>query len=114
MKKGIYILWIFVLALVSCKDDDIAKFDKPADERVAEAIDALKQDLVAPSAGWKIKYRPEAESGSFYVLLKFNDDNTVNIKTDLGSNDGEFFEAIRDIKKGEELVIDYGGIVDGE
>lgn len=29
-------------------------------------------------------------------------------------NDGEFFEAIRDIKQGEELVIDYGEIVDGE
>ncbi len=27
-------------------------------------------------------------------------------------NDGEFFEAIHDIKKGEELVIDYGGIVE--
>ncbi len=27
-------------------------------------------------------------------------------------NDGEFFEAIRDIKKGEELFIDYGQIVD--
>ncbi|MEP7238336.1 MAG: SET domain-containing protein [Ferruginibacter sp.] len=26
-------------------------------------------------------------------------------------NDGEFFEAIRDIKKDEELVIDYGQIV---
>jgi SET domain-containing protein len=29
-------------------------------------------------------------------------------------NDGEFFEAIRDIKQGEELLIDYGEIVDGE
>ena len=29
-------------------------------------------------------------------------------------NDGEFFEAIREIKKGEELVIDYGEIVDGQ
>ena len=27
-------------------------------------------------------------------------------------NEGEFFEAIRDIKKDEELVIDYGEIVD--
>jgi SET domain-containing protein len=27
-------------------------------------------------------------------------------------NDGEFFEAIHNIKKGEELVIDYGEIVD--
>lgn len=29
-------------------------------------------------------------------------------------NDGDYFEAIRDIKAGDELVIDYGGIVDGE
>lgn len=27
-------------------------------------------------------------------------------------NDGDYFEAIRDIKKGEELVIDYGEITD--
>lgn len=29
-------------------------------------------------------------------------------------NDGEFFEAVRDIEGGEELLIDYGEIVDGE
>jgi SET domain-containing protein len=29
-------------------------------------------------------------------------------------NDGEFFEAIRDIEAGEELLIDYGTIVDSE
>lgn len=29
-------------------------------------------------------------------------------------NDGEFFEAIKDIKQGEELVIDYGGIVNDD
>ncbi len=29
-------------------------------------------------------------------------------------NDGEFFEAIKDIKIGEELVIDYGEIVEEE
>lgn len=29
-------------------------------------------------------------------------------------NDGEFFEALRNIKAGEELLIDYGKIVDGE
>lgn len=37
-----------------------------------------------------------------------NEPNVISI------NDGEFFEAIRDIKKGEELFIDYGEIVDGE
>jgi SET domain-containing protein len=29
-------------------------------------------------------------------------------------NDGEYFEATRDIQSGEELLIDYGTIVDGE
>ena len=29
-------------------------------------------------------------------------------------NDGEFFEAIKDIKQGEELVIDYGGLVNDD
>ena len=45
-------------------------------------------------------------------LVNFlNHSDTPNI---VSINDGEFFEAIRDIKKGEELVIDYGEIVDWE
>jgi len=45
-------------------------------------------------------------------LVNFlNHSDTPNI---ISINDGEFFEAIRDIKKGEELVIDYGEIVDDE
>ena len=45
-------------------------------------------------------------------LVNFlNHSDTPNI---LSINEGEFFEAIRDIQKGEELVIDYGEIIDGE
>ena len=45
-------------------------------------------------------------------LVNFlNHSDTPNL---VSINDGEFFEAIRDIKKGEELVIDYGEIVDEE
>ena len=45
-------------------------------------------------------------------LVNFlNHSDTPNV---ISINDGEFFEAIRDIKQGEELVIDYGEIVDGE
>ncbi len=44
-------------------------------------------------------------------LVNFlNHAGTPNI---ISINDGEFFEAISDIKQGEELVIDYGEIVDG-
>ncbi len=91
MKKGLYYIAVLILVLTSCKDDDINVFDKSADERAAEAIAALKADLTAPANGWRVKYRPEAGSGSFYVLMKFTDDNKVNIRTDLGSNDGEFY-----------------------
>ena len=43
-------------------------------------------------------------------LVNFlNHADTPNV---ISINDGEFFEAVRDIKQGEELVIDYGAIVD--
>lgn len=45
-------------------------------------------------------------------LVNFlNHADTPNI---ISINDGEFFEAVRDIKQGEELFIDYGEIVDEE
>ena len=45
-------------------------------------------------------------------LVNFlNHSETPNL---ISINDGEFFEAIRDIKQGEELFIDYGEIVYGE
>lgn len=40
--------------------------------------------------------------------------NHADIPNVISINDGEYFEAIRDIKAGEELLIDYGAIVDGE
>src|SRR5688500_1023533 len=110
MKKWIYSFGLVIVILASCKDDEIALFEKTADERVSEAIATLKQDLVAPANGWRMKYRPEEESGSFYVLMDFNEDNTVNIRSDLGSNDGQFFEQTVtyriDSSLGLELIIE--------
>ena len=90
MKTGYYFCLILLSIVLSCKDDDINLFDKTADERVAAAIASLKSDLVAPPFGWRVKYTPEPTSGSFYVLLDFNDDNTVTIKTDLATDDDKF------------------------
>ena len=45
-------------------------------------------------------------------LVNFlNHSDTPNV---ISINDGEFFEAIRNIKQGEDLFIDYGEIVYGE
>lgn len=43
------------------------------------------------------------------VSLFLNHSDNPNI---ISINEGEYFEAIRDIKEGEELLIDYGEIVD--
>src|SRR5688572_16700063 len=111
MKKGLYIIVCFIIGITSCdNNDDVAIFEKTADERVAEAIAALKDDLVDADNGWKIKYRPQEGAGSFYLLMTFRDDNTVTIKTDLGVNDGEFFEQTVtyriDSSLGLELIIE--------
>lgn len=45
------------------------------------------------------------------VSLFLNHSDNPNI---ISINDGDHFEATRDIREGEELLIDYGGIVDGE
>lgn len=92
MKKAIYTIGVLLSVLVGCKDDDIEVFDKTADERAAEAMATLKQDLVSPPNGWLIKYKPQEGAGTYYVLLDFDESNKVVIKTDLGAEDGEYFE----------------------
>lgn len=91
MKKAIYTIAV-LLIVASCKEDDINLFDKTADERAAAAISTLKQELVTPPDGWKVKYTPQEGAGSFYVLMDFNEDDKVVIRTDLGADDGKYFE----------------------
>jgi SET domain-containing protein len=45
------------------------------------------------------------------LVIYLNHSETPNV---ISINDGERFEAIRDIKVGEELLVDYGTIVEGE
>jgi SET domain-containing protein len=45
------------------------------------------------------------------LSLFLNHSDTPNI---ISINDGDYFETTRDIKAGEELLLDYGEIVDGE
>lgn len=45
------------------------------------------------------------------ISLFLNHSDAPNV---ISIQDGEYFEAVRDIAAGEELVIDYGEIVDGD
>lgn len=92
MKRAIYTVGLLLVGLVSCKEDEVNLFEKTADERAAEAIANLKADLVAPANGWRIKYKPQEGSGEFYVLMDFNENDKVTIKTDLGAENGQYFE----------------------
>lgn len=91
MKSTIYLALVLLTLLSSCEDEDINLFEKSADERAADAIATLKQDLVAPPNGWLVRYKPQEGAGSYYVLLDFNEDNKLIIKSDLGAEDGEYF-----------------------
>jgi hypothetical protein len=91
MKKFAIFLLLAVI-IVSCRDNEINLFDKPADERVAEARTNLINELIAPANGWLVKYRPDPDMGIYNVLLKFDANGWVNIKTDLSVNDGEFYD----------------------
>lgn len=92
MKKIFTIAFALLILGTACKEDDGLIFELSSEERAAKAIADLKDELAAPTNGWIVKYRPEDGSGSFYVLLKFDDENNVNVKTDLGARDGKFFE----------------------
>ncbi|MFM1793629.1 MAG: hypothetical protein RL642_14 [Bacteroidota bacterium] len=56
-------------------------------------------------------YVPEYGFKIFDLAVYLNHSDDPNL---ISINDGEFFEAIRDIDAGEELLIDYGTIVESD
>ncbi len=85
-----YSIFIFGMSLVisSCGDDEPNL--APPEERVAAAIANLQSELVAPPNGWKVEYQPTSQAGTFFILLDFDPDGSVNIQSDVPANDGEF------------------------
>jgi SET domain-containing protein len=56
-------------------------------------------------------YVPDYGFKKIDISLFLNHSDEPNVTS---INEGEYFEALRDIKTGEELFVDYGEIVDGE
>ncbi len=115
MKKLLlYITIVFVsLGVFSCGDDQIK--DLPTvEERVSKAKDSLITALTAPTFGWKINYQPNPSSGSFIILMTFDKEGNVNIKSDVYDNDGEFLDATItyriDNAHGLELILETYGV----
>lgn len=88
--KALY--FILFLCFISCEDEDEQEMI-PAEERIETAINDLEEQLTAPQNGWRISYRPTPGSGIFFMLLDFDDDGLVTIKSDVVDNEGEFLES---------------------
>ena len=89
MKRLLYILPI-VFLLLSCKEND-GDIDS-VEDRIKKAINDLTGELTTPSNGWKVLYQPTSTSGSFLMILDFDEDGEVRIRTDVAANDGEFLD----------------------
>ena len=81
-----------------------------------EEVDALPQhakDLIENHCLFNEThyYVPEYGFKIFDLAVYLNHSDQPNL---ISINDGEYFEAIRDIEAGEELLIDYGTIVDSD
>ncbi len=76
--------------IISCTEND-ADIDS-VEQRVREAINGLEDELNGPTLGWKAVYTPTDQSGGFFMLLDFNTNGQVRVRTDVAANDGEFFD----------------------
>ncbi|MEQ8583922.1 MAG: DUF4302 domain-containing protein [Marinoscillum sp.] len=112
MKK--ILLSLLILSLfTACQEDE--KGLPSVEDRVSTAVEALREDLMDPANGWKVFYQPTTTSGSFFMIMKFKDDGTVTISTDLAANAGEFHEQTIpyriDAGQGLELIFEtYGAL----
>ncbi len=93
MSKILYIIILFtgIMIAFSCNKEEEPNLPS-YEERVETVISELKGELTIPENGWRLEYKPTPESGTYLVLLQFNEDGTVHIQSDLSSNDGEFYD----------------------
>ncbi len=81
--KSSLFLFALMLGVSSCNNSDDRVFDKKAIEREREQQEELKNLLLSSDEGWKLVYiTDKAEFGGFTFLMKFSDDNTVEMVSD--------------------------------
>lgn len=94
VKQYLSYLFIGVITLftLSCGDEETLNIDS-ADERKKAASDSIIAELIAPQFGWKVNYQPSPQSGTFLILLKFDNAGNLNIKSDIVAGEDTFFDA---------------------
>ena len=80
--------FLLIFTLSSCED---SRPELPSvEERVAESIEALRDELTDPQFGWRIDYKPTVGAGTFLILLNFDEDGTVRIQSDVPDDGGVY------------------------
>lgn len=112
MKYKYFIIFLLTLFLASCTEDTTDL--PPVEQRVMEAVEGLRSELIAPANGWRLEYQPSEEAGTFLILMTFTSDGNVNIKSDVPSGNGEFFDQTItyriDNAQGLELILETYGV----
>ncbi len=90
MNKYIATYFLAAIFLWGCSSDDGPNLPS-YEERVDTALSGLRNDLTTPTQGWRIEYRPTPDAGAFLILMEFTD-KEVRIRSDVGANDGVFYD----------------------
>ncbi len=113
MKKSyLYILSVLFGFLQSCTTEE-KQILPPYEDRVSEAASELMGELIVPENGWKVNYKPNPISGTYFVLLDFNEDGNVRIQSDLSADNGEYYDQTMpyrvDVALNTELILETYG-----
>ena len=94
--KKILILGLAIMAIISsCKKEDDPVFEKSADERLKEKLDAYQAQLSGAQNGWKGALRTAGGNGSvFNFYFKFTDANRVTMLSDFDGTSSTVFRAV--------------------
>ena len=81
---------ILIGAIIACSTPEEVKISS-ADERTTQAKTDLLNNLTEPTNGWELNYQPIPGAGIYYILLKFNEDGTVHIQSDVKGSQKDFY-----------------------
>ena len=98
MKKLPYLLIFgFLLGLQSCVQDEEDIFNKPAAERLSEALQAYQKILTAPENGWVMEYYPKGDCsyGGYTVLLSFTEED-VTVASEISSRSAKSLYSLKE------------------
>lgn len=103
------ILVLFALAFSACSDNDPKElFDDNPSTRINDQIDLVRNTLLSAKDGWKVTYfTNDNQLGGFTYLIKFLDEQNVEMDSDFGSSKGTVTQSKWDIKLGSTVKLSF-------